>query len=83
MSGLPGSCAAAINRSKLLKQFYTVQAFMHPATGLTRVAGLEAVRTELDDFEQSLPLSLRLHLSPETATTVLPTGVRRCHRCCI
>ena len=48
---------------------------MHPATGVTRIAGLEAFRAELDDFEHSLPPGLRLW--QEDGPGVLPTGIRK------
>lgn len=59
----------------MLKLFYTVQALMDPATGVTRIAGLEAFRAELDDFEHSLPRGLRLW--SENKTEMLPIGLRK------
>lgn len=57
-----------------MKQFYTVRAVMNPPTGVARVAGLENLRAELDDFEHTLPAGLRLWT--ENSVGTLPTGVR-------
>ncbi|KAL1406677.1 hypothetical protein Q8F55_008383 [Vanrija albida] len=61
---------------KLVDEFYTVQAVVNAPTGVTRLARLEEIRAQLDEFERTLDPELQVRWSQGSASEAVPTGVK-------
>lgn len=60
---------------KLVDEFYTVQAVVNAPTGVTRLARLEEIRAQLDEFERTLDPDLQVRWGQGSSAELLPTGV--------